>query len=162
MCLGNVTDRGTQVLRLMKGEKKKESKGPCIFHSPSLLMLSTNDDLYYMWLCAYSCANQNPSDEKWSAKGKRVVSMRGSAKNRKINEKLSYMKNGPGSSNPLRGALLPGMTRANDPTLRCSIDLTSLGAPTSAEHSQTPVHSPTVRQRSPLNWILTNREKSIL
>ena len=87
--------------------------------------------------------------------------MQGSAKNRMINEKLSYMENGLGSSNPHCGALLPGMTQVNDLALRCSIDMTSLGAPTSAEHSQVLVHNPTIQQCSPLSRILTNHEKNI-
>ena len=72
------------------------------------------------------------------------------------------MENGPGALNSHCEALLTEMTQVSDPVLRCSIDVTSLRAPTTTEHSQIPVHDLTVRQCSPLSWILTNHERNIL
>ena len=65
-------------------------------------------------------------------------------KNRPFDEIDNYQKYGLVSSCPHHEALLPGMSWNNGLVLVCSIDVTSLGAPTSAEHFQTSFYSPTI------------------
>jgi hypothetical protein len=79
-------------------------------------------------------------------------------KNRIEGNNLDDDKLGPVLLNPHHGALLLEMTWNSGPMMGSSIDMMSLGAPTSAEHSQTLIHSPTIQQFSLLSWKTASHE----